>query len=131
MTSYYAGSVRSAKSVLIIDDDDDVRVAVATAFEDEGYVATTAENGVVGLDFLKRLADRPCLIILDEAMPLMTGQEFLAAKQSDERLSEIPVALMSEQIHTLKPETRRAAARVFRKPVDPSELLAFARTYCE
>ena len=131
MTSYYAGEVRTPKAVLVIVHDDGVRVAITTAFEDEGYIATMAENGLEGLDFLKRLADRPCIIIVDEAMPLMSGQEFLAAKQADERLSEIPVALMSEQIHVLKPETRRAAARVFKKPVEPAELIEFASAYCD
>jgi CheY-like chemotaxis protein len=131
MTSYYIGEVRTPKAVLVVVHDDDVRVAITTAFEDEGYIATVAENGAEGLDFLKRLADRPCIIIVDEPMPIMSGQEFLAAKQSDERLGEIPVALMSEHIHLLKTETRRAAARVFKKPVEPAELIAFARAYCD
>ena len=131
MTSYYAGEVRTPKAVLVIVHDDNVRVAITTAFEDEGYIATMAENGEEGLDFLRRLADRPCLIVLDESMPVMNGQDFLAAKQSDDRLSEIPVALMSDQIHRLRPETRRAAARVFKKPVETAELLEFASAYCD
>lgn len=130
MTHYYTGHVQQSKLVLIIDDDDDFRTSLAAAFDDSGYVTQTAPNGREALTVLSESPNLPCLIMVDDVMPVMTGAEFVAQQQSDERLRDITVAVIAEQPQLVKLELRRAAARVFKKPLEPDELVRFADTYC-
>jgi CheY-like chemotaxis protein len=61
--------------VLIVDDDDAIRTAVAWALADDGYDVLQAEHGQAALDQLA--ANRPDLILLDMRMPAMDGVEFV------------------------------------------------------
>ena len=66
----------STPSVLVIDDEDAVREAVAEALKREGYDLVFAGNGQDGLS---RIQERtPTVIILDLRMPVMDGLEFLS-----------------------------------------------------
>jgi len=69
------------KKILIIEDEPDIREAIAEALSEEGYTVTTAENGEVGL--AAALEQRPDLILLDIKMPVMTGQEMLTKLRQD------------------------------------------------
>lgn len=64
------------KRILIIEDEPDIREAMAEAITQAGYEALTAENGQVGLEMA--LAERPDIILLDIIMPIMDGHEMLA-----------------------------------------------------
>ncbi|HZX65144.1 MAG TPA: response regulator, partial [Myxococcales bacterium] len=57
------------RPVLVVEDDGDVRDAVAASLRDEGYVVAEAENGRLALDWLQSNAD-PCLVLLDLWMPV-------------------------------------------------------------
>ena len=83
------------RTVLIVDDDEDVRSSVAEVLEDVGYCAETAENG---LDALKRMVVehvRPALILLDLMMPEMDGFEFLENIRKVDRWSDIPTVVLT------------------------------------
>jgi CheY-like chemotaxis protein len=67
----------SAKTILLVEDDDSIREFVGAFFEDEGYAFATAVNGLEALKIVARL--RPALILLDMYMPLMDGRAFAAA----------------------------------------------------
>ena len=69
------------KQILIIEDEPDIRDAMAEAVEEEGFRVSTAENGSVGLE--KALAEKPDLILLDIVMPLMDGHETLKRLRQD------------------------------------------------
>jgi len=69
------------KHVLIIEDEPDIREAMAEAVTQEKLKVTTAENGQIGLE--KALATRPNLILLDIKMPVMDGHEMLKKLRSD------------------------------------------------
>ncbi|MCB9811140.1 response regulator [Candidatus Nomurabacteria bacterium] len=64
------------KRILIIEDEPDIREAMAEAITQAGYEALTAENGQVGLEMA--LAERPDIILLDIIMPIMDGHQMLA-----------------------------------------------------
>ena len=68
-------------TVLIVDDDNELRSVLAEALGDAGFEVVTAENGKVGLD--KVLEVKPNLILLDLVMPVMDGWEFLERLHSD------------------------------------------------
>jgi two-component system alkaline phosphatase synthesis response regulator PhoP len=63
------------KSILVIEDEVDMREAITTALENAEYHVITAENGQEGLE--KALEHEPDLILLDLLMPVMGGQEVL------------------------------------------------------
>lgn len=63
------------QSILIVDDDDQVRRGMATYLEDSGYVVIEAENGDVGLELIRK--QQPSVILCDLRMPGMDGLELL------------------------------------------------------
>ena len=81
-------------SVLVVDDDADLRDSLADLLREEGYAVTLAANGREALDLLPRLK-RPCGVLLDIAMPVMTGTEFYEAMRADPALADIPVAIFT------------------------------------
>lgn len=66
------------KSVLIVEDDVDLRDAYVLILQSEGIDTVSAENGQVALDIIKAKGD-PGVIFLDLRMPVMNGIEFLRA----------------------------------------------------
>ena len=84
-------------SVLLVDDDRDIREALCEILELEGHKVSTAENGLAAINYLKKCSpdERPCIIILDLAMPVMNGAEFRARQLQIPYLVHIPVVAMS------------------------------------
>ncbi len=90
------GCEECEKLVLIVDDDETHRHALADLLSGEDYCILTAENGAQALAKLRRSPrPQPCLILLDLMMPVMNGQQFYEQKQSDPDLSWIPLVVMS------------------------------------
>jgi CheY-like chemotaxis protein len=79
--------------VLIIDDDPDIRQALALILESEGYEVSTASDGLSGLELLRvRLPDA---VILDLMMPRMSGWELREVLERDPLLARIPQIVIS------------------------------------
>jgi CheY-like chemotaxis protein len=117
---------KTCYSVLIVEDDESIRLILKEILEDEGYEVFTAENGKVGIDFLKKFT-RPCLILLDFMMPVMDGKEFMEAKRQDDLIAPIPVVLVS----AFEDRSRDIGAQGFvKKPIDFDCLLKFLDKYC-
>src|SRR5262249_30994323 len=91
-----AQAMMSARTVLLVEDDLDIRDILQDVLESDGYDVIPAANGKQALDFLK-MNDPPGadLVILDLMMPLVTGWEVLDRMQEDPRLAEIPVIVVS------------------------------------
>jgi CheY-like chemotaxis protein len=75
--------------VLIIEDEQDIREALAVLLESEGHDITTASNGVEGLEQAR--AHRPDILLLDLMMPVMDGFRFLAEQRKDLAIAGVPV----------------------------------------
>jgi CheY-like chemotaxis protein len=87
------GNSSDEQSVLVIDDDADVRDLLSRMLIDAGWKAETAKDGKDGLDKLKT---KPSLIVLDLEMPRMDGFEFLEAYMADYKAEErAPVLVYS------------------------------------
>lgn len=88
------------KAVLVVDDEEAKRTAVAEALRDEGYDVTEAADGQAALDIA--LKDHPDLILLDIMMPKMDGITMLGHLRDDEWGYNVPVLLLTG---TSDPET--------------------------
>ena len=82
-------------SVLVVDDDEDLRTIIQDVLEDQGFAVATAANGREALDMLLRGEAAPALILLDLTMPVMDGWAFRREQQQVPRLAQIPVVLFS------------------------------------
>jgi putative two-component system response regulator len=112
-------------TVLIVDDEPEVREALQEFLEDEGCRVATVSNGAEALKFLDG-DPLPCVVILDLIMPGMTGNEVYNRMQGSPRLSGVPVV-----VSTSDPSRAPAGAVVVRKPVDLTRLLGFIRQHCD
>src|SRR5687767_1212232 len=83
-----------ARSILLIDDDPDVRTLLRDFLSGEGFAVSTARDGQHALHMLERMLP-PDLILLDYKMPVMDGKQFLAATRRNPRLQPIPIIILS------------------------------------
>jgi CheY-like chemotaxis protein len=81
------------KRILVIDDEPDERIYLATLLEDNGYATETAEDGNEGLE--KARADPPDLITLDITMPGKSGVKFFREIRQDPELGRIPIVVVT------------------------------------
>jgi CheY-like chemotaxis protein len=108
----------SQKTVLIVDDEADIRESLQDALGDEGYSVVLASNGREALQLLPTLP-RPCAVILDIIMPVMSGTELYQTMQANPQLAGIPVL-----ISTSDPSRAPGGVPMLKKPVNLDRLLA-------
>lgn len=113
-------------TVLVVDDDPDLRTSLCDALEDAGYTTAQAHNGRDAIDWLGR-HKLPALILLDLNMPVMTGWEFLDHKQVDPAISQVPVVVITAIGNAKKAAV--SASAVLHKPVTLDELLDVVGRY--
>jgi DNA-binding response OmpR family regulator len=111
----------SAETILVIDDDDDIRCLVRTLLERAGYAVLEAPDGRAGLRIF--FAQAPDLVVLDVSMPERDGWETLERIRD---VSEAPVMMLTSQ--TAETERVRGlqsgADDYVSKPFGRDELLA-------
>lgn len=107
-----------SRPVLIVEDDDALRIALDQLFSDAGYSVAVAANGVDAVEWLEH--DVPRAVVLDLLMPGIVGQELLEELRATPELSAVPVAVISGS-----PELAPEGYTVFPKPIDQAALLEF------
>jgi CheY-like chemotaxis protein len=112
------------RSVLVVDDDESIRETLCELVEMGGCSAVAAANGAEALKILLR--HRPCLMILDLLMPVMTGQELLEAIRAVPALESLPVL-----IATSAPARAPAGVPVIAKPIDIQTVWDWMRRSCQ
>lgn len=121
-------------SILVVDDDDDIREVVRQLLDDEGYRTSGASNGKEALEVALAEHDGPALILLDLMMPVMDGWEFLVRIEDEPTLNRVPVALMSAHPKIRraldKERDRGAALLLLPKPLDVVHLMTIVRRFC-
>ncbi|MEP7125510.1 MAG: response regulator, partial [Byssovorax sp.] len=119
-TMLRAADPQRKRSVLIVDDDYDLRETMRDVLEEEGYLVNTASNGQEALDLL-RDGESPEVVVLDLMMPVMDGWHFLDELERDGALADIPVVVMSAS----QDGAQRLGDKVFlSKPLDYHTLVA-------
>ena len=120
------------KSILVVDDELDMRTFITTLLETSGYKPIIAVNGEDGI--LKAREKKPAAIILDVMMPREGGIQMYRELKNDEELKEIPVIMLSaiakktffhsqQVLNTYRGQKVPEPAAYIEKPPETEELL--------
>ena len=110
-----------AKSILIVEDDNNIADLLRLYLEKEGYQATIAADGTQGIDLYRKL--RPDLVLLDVMMPGVDGWGVLRAIRQD---SQTPVIMLTAKGETTDKVAglKQGADDYITKPFEMKEVLA-------
>ncbi|MDI9335356.1 MAG: response regulator [Cytophagales bacterium] len=121
--------VQIAPLVLVVDDSITMRRVLQRLLQREGYRVALAFDGKQALDSLR--VEMPALVLSDVEMPRMDGFELLQSIRSSDRLSDLPVVMMTSRIADKHREHAKAlgASEYLGKPYSENELLALLKRY--
>jgi len=109
-----------SKKILLVEDDEGIRLLYQQELEEEGYEVLLAKNGKEAIECLQQ--ERPDLIILDIVMPVMDGIEALGRIVGRER--RVPIILNTSYPHYRQDFLSWAADAYVTKSDDLTELKA-------
>ncbi|MDQ3263849.1 MAG: response regulator [Myxococcota bacterium] len=115
-------------AILLVEDDRDIRESFQDLLELSGFRLQVAENGRQALDQLAQ-DPLPAVVLLDMMLPIVSGNEVLAAMRQSDRLARVPVVILSTGTRLMDAKDRARYAStygvsaVLPKPVDPVRLL--------
>jgi CheY-like chemotaxis protein len=109
--------------VLLVEDDRDIREALAETLEDEGFNVITASNGLEALKVIRGLPTHPAVVLLDLMMPVLDGYGFLAERRKDAALASIPVAVVTASQGVDRRQVDAGTA-IIPKPIDVPRLVS-------
>ncbi|MCE5336094.1 MAG: response regulator [Desulfobacteraceae bacterium] len=81
------------KKILVVDDEQDIRVFMTTLLETSGFKPVTAKDGREGLEMARK--EKPALIIMDIMMPRESGIFMYREVKKDPEMRNIPVIMVS------------------------------------
>ena len=117
------------KSILIVEDDDDVRESLAAFLEGEGYPVVEARDGAEALRQL-RSSTEFCLILLDLFMPVMNGWSFRDEQLRDPTLAAVPVIVVSADVGAHEKAATLGAVDALVKPIHFDRLRVTVEQHC-
>lgn len=115
-------------SVLVVDDDEDIRTVIELTLGLKGYEVRCAEDGLEALEQLHADANAS-VILLDLRMPRMNGIEFLHALRSDPSLARIPVVVLTGDSAAATEAMTAGANGLLLKPIDSRALFRSIEPY--
>jgi CheY-like chemotaxis protein len=117
------------KTVLLVEDDPDIREGMADVLRDAGKWVVEAEDGQDAFAKLNFLG-RPCLILLDLLMPRMDGYEFLNRLKERPDAPHFPVLVLSAHASADAVEHYPGVVGTLRKPFQVKTLLSWVDALC-
>lgn len=115
-------------TILIVDDNDDIREALTLLVSKQGYAVETARTGQEALAAMRRA--KPCIVLLDLDMPDMTGHEIRLEQLADEEIGHVPVVLFSASADFERAAIEMGAAAYASKPAEFAPLMELIRKHC-
>ena len=106
--------------VLIVDDQNGIRLLLQEVFSSEGYMTSQASNGKIALEIVRH--NRPDLVLLDMKIPGMDGLEILKHIKSIDPTIIVIMMTAYGELDMIKRATDLGAAKHFTKPFDIDEM---------
>lgn len=115
------------KTILVVDDDPDIRMVLRTNLEEEGFTVREADGGEAAITEVED--DAPDLVILDVMMPEVDGYDVLTRIRSKPELEALPVVLLTarRQESDVWEGWSSGADYYMTKPFKMNELVRFVR----
>ncbi|MEI7541126.1 MAG: response regulator [Actinomycetes bacterium] len=114
----------SAKKVLVVDDNEDIRGLLSLVLQNEGYEVFAAEDGAQALE--KTYDEKPDLILLDVMMPGLSGLEVLSTirEHKDKKVNQVPIMMITAKstIDDIDAAVELGASSYIVKPFRPANL---------
>ena len=107
------------KSILVVDDDANIRALLEQEFTEAGYTVRLAEDGRQALALIRE--ERPGLVVLDVMMPEMNGFDVAAVLKNDPATMDIPIIILSI-VEDKERGFRLGVDRYLTKPIDTASL---------
>lgn len=110
----------SDKKVLIVDDQNGIRILLMEVFSSEGYQTFQASNGKLALEIVRK--ESPDLVLLDMKIPGMDGLEILKHVKAIDRNIKVIMMTAYGELDMIKEATDLGALMHFTKPFDIDEM---------
>ena len=120
---------RDRKRALVVEDDAWIRWFMCDVLADEGYEVVEAADGRTAIRLVEECP--PDIVLLDIAMPGVTGVEVLRNLRSRRRTRTLPVVVVSAYPRVLTPDDEASVACTINKPLRIEKLLAAVRQVLE
>lgn len=116
------------RSILVVDDDPNIRAVLQQEFTEAGYLVRLAENGRQALSLIRD--EIPGLVVLDVMMPEMNGFDVAAVLKNDPTTMNIPIIILSI-VEDKERGFRLGVDRYLTKPIDTTALFREVDTLLE
>jgi two-component system chemotaxis response regulator CheY len=113
--------------VLVVDDDETIRVTVTETLDMEGYPVRAASDGAEALEQIEQ--DLPRVVLLDMRMPVMDGWGF--AREVAERGLATSIVVMSAAADARRWASEIGASGVLPKPFELDDLISLVERHCQ
>ncbi|MFL5319995.1 MAG: response regulator [Myxococcaceae bacterium] len=109
------------RTILLVEDDDDTREALAEGLRLSGFEVTTFRTGIHAIEYLG--CEKPDAVVLDSALPWVDGEEVLKAMRTSPRLKDVPAVIITADPRRLG-RAQTLTPYVIAKPFDTGMLVA-------
>jgi PAS domain S-box-containing protein len=115
------------ENILFVDDEKSIRNLGHDCLERFGYIVTTVPNGQKAMEIFSANPDHFNLVVTDQTMPNMTGEELANALLEVRR--DIPIIICTGHSPTITPESSKASgiSAFLQKPLAPTQLMRVVR----
>jgi CheY-like chemotaxis protein len=127
MSSTNRGKPPVCRSILVVEDDPNIRECLIELLRVEGYPVEFAADGAEALEKLATIT-RPTLVLLDLMMPRVDGWQVLKIMRENDHLAPVPVIITSATADLRG--GLHGANDIIKKPYDLDALLRLIAKYC-
>ena len=117
----------ACRSILVVEDDPNIREVLCELLRSEGYPVVSAADGAEALEKLATIP-RPTLVLLDLMMPRVDGWQVLKIMREQDHLAPVPIIITSATADARS--GLHGANEIIKKPYDVNSLLGLVAKYC-
>lgn len=120
---------RPTKTILLVDDEEALRLLITMTLERESYHVVTAADGEEGIRLARELL--PDLVLLDVGLPTIDGIEVCRRLRADSTTKELPIVMLSAWVRAEDHEAAFAAGAndYLDKPFRPRQFMEYLEAF--